>query len=179
MNGRRTSLPPLKDPPAPHRSQARGGTLQEGRSRLAADASKKAAVAAAAVVLLAGCGGDEPVAPPPTEARAGVGEVSTGADGVQEITLQTQDDYVFTPDTFTVAPGPVRLTVVNAAEQMTHNFRFTPDAGPEPIDPEIPLLTTGESRTVEFTVTTPGEYGFECSFHTQLQQYGTMTVIDR
>jgi plastocyanin len=25
-------------------------------------------------------------------------------------------------------------------------------------------------------VTTPGEYGFECSFHTQLGQFGTMTV---
>ena len=32
----RTSLPPEKDPPAPHRSHARGGTLQEGRSALAA-----------------------------------------------------------------------------------------------------------------------------------------------
>jgi plastocyanin len=70
----------------------------------------------------------------------------------------------------------VRLTVVNVAEQMTHNFRFTPGDGPAPMDPEIPLLTPGESRTVEFTVTAPGEYGFECSFHTQLQQYGTMTV---
>ncbi len=104
------------------------------------------------------------------------GAVTTASDGVQEVTLQTQDDYVFTPSTFTVAPGPVRLTVANVAEQMTHNFRFTPDDGPVPIDPEIPLLTPGESRTVEFTVTAPGKYGFECSFHTQLQQYGTMTV---
>jgi plastocyanin len=174
-------LPPLKDPPAPHRSQARGGTLQEGRSGLAAGACKKAAVAAAAVVLLAGCGGGGETAGQAAAPSSGpvLGTVTTAPDGVQEVTLQTQDDYVFTPDTFTVAPGPVRLTVVNAAEQMTHNFRFTPDAGPEPIDPEIPLLTPGESRTVEFTVTTPGEYGFECSFHTQLQQYGTMTVIDR
>ncbi len=125
--------------------------------------------------LLAGCR-SEPATPPPTEARPGVGEVTTGADGVQEITLQTQDDYVFTPSAFTVAPGPVRLTVVNVAEQMAHNLRFTPGDGPEPIDPEISLLTPGESRTIEFTVTTPGEYGFECSFHTQLQQFGTMTV---
>jgi plastocyanin len=26
-------------------------------------------------------------------------------DGVQEVTIQTPDDYVFVPDTFTVAPG--------------------------------------------------------------------------
>ena len=128
--------------------------------------------------VLTGCGGGAQTAGQEPEPSSGpaLGAVTTAPDGVQEVTLQTQDDYVFTPDTFTVAPGPVRLTVVNAAEQMTHNFRFTPDAGPEPIDPEIPLLTPGESRTVEFTATTPGEYGFECSFHTQLQQYGSMTV---
>jgi plastocyanin len=102
--------------------------------------------------------------------------VTTAPDGVQEVTLQTQDDYVFTPDRFTVAPGEVRLTVVNVAEQLTHNFRFTPGAGPAEIGPEIPLLAPGETRTIEFTVTTPGDYGFECSFHTQLGQFGTMTV---
>ena len=125
--------------------------------------------------LVVGCA-KEPATPPPTEARPGVGEVTTGADGVQEITLQTQDDYVFTPDSFTVAPGEVRLTVVNDAEQTTHNFRFTPGDGPAPIQPEIPLLAPGESKTIEFAVTAPGDYGFECSFHTQLGQFGTMTV---
>ena len=36
MIERRTSSPPEKDPPAPHHSHTRGGTLQEGRSTLAA-----------------------------------------------------------------------------------------------------------------------------------------------
>ncbi|MGY1659745.1 plastocyanin/azurin family copper-binding protein [Geodermatophilus sp. SYSU D00705] len=132
---------------------------------------------AAAVVLLAGCGGGGSGSPAATtSAGPDLGTVSTAPDGVQEVTLQTQDDYVFTPATFTVAPGPVRLTVVNVAEQLTHNFRFTPDAGAEPITPEIPLLAPGESRTIEFTVSVPGEHPFECSFHTQLGQLGTMTV---
>ncbi|SDN52295.1 plastocyanin/azurin family copper-binding protein [Geodermatophilus sp. DSM 45219] len=128
--------------------------------------------------VLTGCGSGDGRSAPQAAPSSGpaLGTVTTAPDGVQEVTLQTQDDYVFSPATFTVAPGPVRLTVVNVAEQMTHNFRFTPDAGPAPIDPEIPLLTPGESRTIEFTVSTPGEYGFECSFHTQLDQYGVMTV---
>jgi plastocyanin len=126
--------------------------------------------------VLAGCGG-EPAAPAPSSpSAASAGTVTTAPDGVQEVTLQTQDDYVFTPTTFTVAPGPVRLTVANVAEQLTHNFRFTPGAGPEAIDPEIPLLAPGESRTIEFTATVPGEHPFECSFHTPLGQVGTMTV---
>ena len=102
--------------------------------------------------------------------------MTIAADGVQEITLQTQDDYVFTPDTFTVAPGTVRLTVVNTAEDMTHNFRFTPDAGPAAIGAEIDLLTAGQEVTIEFEVTEPGDYPFECTFHLQLNQVGTMTV---
>jgi plastocyanin len=127
-------------------------------------------------VVLAGCGGEPSAAPAPTTAGPDVGTVTTAADGVQEITLQTQDDYVFTPDTFTVAPGTVRLTVVNVAKDMTHNFRFTPDAGPTAIGEEIDLLTAGQEVTIEFEVTEPGDYPFECSFHLQLDQVGTMTV---
>ena len=102
--------------------------------------------------------------------------MTTAADGVQEVTLQTQDDYVFTPDEFTVDPGTVRLTVVNVAKDLTHNFRFRPDEGPAAIGSEIPLLTAGQEVTIEFEVTEPGDYPFECSFHIQLDQVGTMTV---
>ena len=130
--------------------------------------------------VLAGCGGEPDGGPAAGQASPtagpGVGTVTTAADGVQEITLQTQDDYVFTPDEFTVDPGTVRLTVVNVAEDLTHNFRFRPDQGPAEIESEIPLLTAGQEVTLEFEVTEPGDYPFECSFHIQLDQVGTMTV---
>jgi plastocyanin len=134
-------------------------------------------VVAAALVLLAGCGGDAPATSSAAPSTAeGVGTVTVAADGVQEITLQTQDDYVFTPDHFTVAPGKVRLTVVNVAKQLTHNFTFTKDAGPAAIDASISLLAPGDEKTIDFAVATPGDYPFECSFHVQLGQVGTMTV---
>lgn len=135
-------------------------------------------------VVLAGCGGDDG-----GEAGSGgggggsssstgpaLGTVTTAPDGVQEVTIETPDDYVFLPDTFTVAPGRVRLTVRNSAEQMVHNFRFTPGEGPVEIAENIPLLQPGESDTIEFEVQAPGDYGFDCSFHIQLGQVGTMTV---
>jgi plastocyanin len=102
--------------------------------------------------------------------------VSTAADGFQEITLETGDDYVFTPPTFTVAPGQVRLTVRNVAKQLTHNFQFTAGTGPTRIAEKIPVLAPGASETIEFTVTAPGDYPFECTFHAALGQVGTMTV---
>jgi plastocyanin len=124
--------------------------------------------------VLTGCGSNEPEQVPVPE---GLGEVTVGADGVQEVTLQTQDDYVFTPDTFTVAPGTVRLTLVNVAEQMTHTLEFTDDELPAPIGAGIDVLgPRSQEATIEFEVTTPGDYPFSCTFHTQLGQVGTMTV---
>ena len=156
MSGRRASVPPT-------------------RRRLAAGTWKKAAVIAAGVVLLVGCGGGDG-GDASGSADPSVGTVTMAPDGVQEITLETPDDYVFVPDSFTVAPGPVRLTVRSTADQMVHNFRFTPGEGPAAIDEEIPLLEPGESDTIEFEVSAVGDYGFDCSFHLQLGQVGTMTV---
>jgi plastocyanin len=133
-------------------------------------------VVAAALVLLTGCGGGDAPESDAAPTVAGEGEVTIAPDGAQEITLQTQDDYVFVPDRFTVEPGTVRLTVVNVAEEMTHNFRFTPGTGPAEIGSGIDFLGPGQEVTVDFEVTAPGDYPFECSFHIQLDQVGTMTV---
>jgi plastocyanin len=128
------------------------------------------------MVLLAGCGGGSHTSAAAPTTGAGVGKVTVAPDGVQEITLQTEDDYVFSPDHFTVAPGKVRLTVVNVAKQATHNFAFTPNTGPARIGAGISLLAPGDKKTVDFDVETPGDYPFQCSFHVQLGQVGTMTV---
>jgi plastocyanin len=137
-------------------------------------------VVAAAVVVLAGCGsGGGPGnggAAATSSADPSLGTVTLAEDGVQEVTIETPDDYVFLPETFTVDPGRVRLTVTSTAEQMTHNLRFRPDAGPEAIAEEIPLLAPGESRTIEFEVTAPGDHPFDCTFHIPLGQSGVMTV---
>ena len=157
---RRTSLPPT------------ARTLAMGPCR-------KAAAAAAAVVLLAGCGGDDGGAAASPSTAEGVGEVTTGPDGVQEITVQTQDDYLFVPDSFTVDPGKVRLTVVNVAKQMTHNLEFTEEETPAPIDAGVSLLAPGQEMTIDFEVAEPGDYPFACTFNLQLGQVGTMTVRGR
>ncbi|MCZ2829960.1 plastocyanin/azurin family copper-binding protein [Modestobacter sp. VKM Ac-2986] len=129
------------------------------------------------LAVLTGCSNSEPTLPEVTRATsADAGVVSTAPDGVQEITLETGDDYAFTPAAFTVAPGPVRLTVRNTAEQLTHNFLFTKGKGPADIAEQIPFLGPGDSKTIEFTAGAPGDYPFECSFHLALGQVGTMTV---
>lgn len=125
---------------------------------------------------LAGCGDDGGAAAAAPSTAEGVGEVTIGADGVQEITVQTQDDYLFLPDSFTVDPGKVRLTVVNVAEEMTHNLEFTEAEAPAPIGAGVSLLAPGQEMTIDFEVSEPGDYPFACTFHLQLGQVGTMTV---
>ena len=127
--------------------------------------------------LLAGCSNDQPALPEATRTAGGdVGTVTTDPAGVQAVTLETGDDYVFTPNTFTVKAGTVQVTVRNVAKQLTHNFVFTAGKGPAAITEQIPVLAPGQSQTIEFTVTAPGDYQFECSFHAALGQTGTMTV---
>ncbi|MGY2083074.1 cupredoxin domain-containing protein [Blastococcus sp. SYSU DS0539] len=128
---------------------------------------------------LTGCGGGGEAPAPSTEgpgSTQGLGEVTVAEDGVQEVTVQTRDDYEFYPDRFTVAPGRVRLTVVNLADEMTHNLEYTDDELPAPIDAGVAFLAPGQEETIEFEVTTPGDYPFACTFHLQLGQVGTMTV---
>ncbi|TKJ18154.1 hypothetical protein A6V29_12460 [Blastococcus sp. CCUG 61487] len=129
--------------------------------------------------MLVGCGGNGngggnggDAAPVPE----GIGEVTVAADGVQEVTVQTQDDYEFTPDRFTVAPGTVRLTVRNVATHMTHNLEFDEGEGPEAIDAGVDFLGPGQEKTIEFEVSVPGEHPFTCTFHTAQGQFGTMIV---
>ena len=126
--------------------------------------------------LLAGCGSDGGGSAATPSTDPSLGTVTVAEDGVQEVTIQTPDDYVFVPEAFSVDPGRVRLTVTSTAEQMTHNLRFRPGAGPEEISEEIPLLAPGESRTIEFEVAAPGDHPFDCTFHIQLGQSGVMTV---
>jgi plastocyanin len=130
------------------------------------------------VGTLVGCGPTSggPTAATQTSAASSLGKVTTGPDGVQHVTLQTQDNFVFTPNHFTVHPGEIQLTVTNVGSELEHNFLFTPGGGPQSISASIPLLVGGQHQTIDFTVTTPGSYRFECSFHIDLGQVGTMTV---
>lgn len=104
------------------------------------------------------------------------GGVSIAPDGVQEVSVLVRDDYEFYPAAFTVQPGRVRLSLISEAKDMTHNFRFTPGAGPVEIAEAVPIVAPGQRDSVEFAVTELGDYRYECSFHVALGQIGTMTV---
>lgn len=131
-------------------------------------------LSAVLAAMSGGCG----ASPEPTESdpTAVTGAVAVGSDGVQAITLVSGDDYRFVPAEFTVTPGRVRVTLDNVATQLTHSLEYPPGRSPSDIGESIPVVAPTEVDTIEFSVSTPGEYAFICSFHERQGHTGVMTV---
>lgn len=131
------------------------------------------------MLLVGGCGGGEPAADPaasvPAAPEPSEVTLSPGPDGVQAVTLVTQDNYRFVPARFVVDPGRVRVTVQNPSTTV-HSLKFDPTEGGTQPQEQIPVVRPTEEASIEFVVGTPGEYRFVCTFHVQFNQRGTMVV---
>jgi plastocyanin len=124
--------------------------------------------------LLAGCQrSPRAVAPPPPPSAV---TVTPGADGVEtvQVTEAGANRYRFVPDTITATAGKIRITFRNT-DVVPHNLTFsTLSAGSSRV--ATPTLRGGGEQSIEFTVSTPGTYGFVCTLHQGLGQVGTLTV---
>jgi plastocyanin len=123
-----------------------------------------------AALALAGCSNRN--APQEKTAHAGNVQVTAGADGVQAVTLVGGDDLRFSPSTFHVHPGKVKITLRDGGNT-PHDLTFTGK-----LHAEIPMTMHGQSNSTELTVRTPGRYPFECELHIQEKMTGTM-IVDR
>lgn len=126
------------------------------------------AVLAAVLLLGAACGGDDgDDGDGDTDGGAATGETAatgaTGGDG-GETTLQATN-FAFSPATLDVAAGD-EITIENAATDTPHTF--TVDG--TDLDVE---LSPGDSTSATIDLD-PGDYEFECRFHSQMT--GTLTV---
>ena len=92
-------------------------------------------------------------------------------DGVQQITVYVDDTYRFTPDTITVHPGLVKVTLVHRGTGAPHDLSvqgFPVDFGP--------LVNPGGTSSATFTAPAPGRYQFVCTIHFAQGQTGTLIV---
>jgi plastocyanin len=135
--------------------------------RLRARALLAVAVAGVLCLALAGCASQSSVNRRPRTGSATASEVG----GVQELTVQTGDDYRFHPSTITVRPGPVRLLLHNGGKGAPHNLTFLS------LGAATPLATSGQTVGVNFTAPAPGRYQFVCTIHQRQGQTGTLNVV--
>jgi plastocyanin len=111
-------------------------------------------------------------APPPASAVT----LTPGADGVESVLVSEAGAgrYRFVPSQITVRPGRIRITFRNT-DTTPHNLTFSTLAeGGSRV--AVPTLRGGGEQSVDFTLTTPGQYQFVCTLHQALGQTGTLTV---
>lgn len=81
-------------------------------------------------------------------------------DGVQRATI-TMESYVFAPKELVVELGkPVELTLQNDSFLVPHNFLLDSPDRERLVDTNV---SSGDTETVQITLTTPGTYPFYCN----------------
>lgn len=128
---------------------------------------RRAALGATVLLVLAGCSDDTDQSTPQQPSA-----VTVEDDGTQVIDLRETDKYRFAPEDPHVKPGKVRIDMTNTSTSVTHSLAFKPGG---PLE-EIPFINPGDTKSISFTIATPGEYQFFCTFHEQLGQRGILTV---
>lgn len=122
----------------------------------------------ASAVLLSGCQTQSAINREPHS-----GSVTASASaGVQDVTITTDQSFRFYPSTITVHPGKVKITLTHTGTGAPHDWSLNgfPAAN-------VPLVSPGETKSVEFTAPSPGRYTFICTIHVAQGQTGTLIVL--
>jgi plastocyanin len=120
------------------------------------------------LVLLTGCQSQSAINREPHAGSTTVAATS----GVQEVVITTDQSYRFSPSTITVHPGKVRITLEHVGTGAPHDWSLQGF----PAD-YVPLVSAGQTRSVQFTAPAPGTYKFVCTIHIKQGQTGTLVVL--
>ena len=132
-----------------------------------------ALLGAAALVALTGCSSSGAASTPTTSAAqtAGSGSAST-ANGVQQITVHTNDGLRVEPATVHVHPGTVRVRLVEDGAY-PHNLQVTSQ---KRTSATVDGSPGNGATTLTLRFTTPGRYQFVCTYHAGAGMVGTFVV---
>jgi plastocyanin len=118
--------------------------------------------------LLAGCQSQSAINREPHNGSTTAAVVN----GVQQVTITTDQSYRFAPSTITVRPGRVQLVLRHLGTGAPHDWQLTGFP-----DDYVPLVTPGQQKSIEFTAPAPGKYTFICTIHVAQGQTGTLIVL--
>lgn len=141
---------------------------RRGRPTVWTSAVSTVAALLGAAMLLAGCQTKSAIERGP---HTGSTTASVTA-GVQEVVITTDQGYRFTPSTITVHPGKVRITLKHVGTGAPHDWSLVDF----PAD-YVPLVSAGQTKSVEFLAPAPGTYKFVCTIHVPQGQTGTLVVL--
>ena len=124
-------------------------------------------VLASGLVLLTACSASSTGADTANAVTA-----STGADGVQQLTLEVGNAMQFEPSSVTIKAGqPVQLTLHDSGDT-AHDFSLSAGVA----QPVKLSAAGGQTASATFTVSSPGTYSFDCSMpgHAMAGMRGTL-----
>jgi plastocyanin len=153
------------------------------------DAGNSASSAATAAATAASRAGEAASSAGSAAATAAAGAASAAATAVQSVDRATatpagpqaveikMGDYFYEPKDVTVRPGTVRVTLPNSGPERPHTYAVKKLDGSADLF-RSERVNTGDTQTVEFTVTEPGTYQVYCTLpgHADRGQTGTLVV---
>ena len=95
-------------------------------------------------------------------------------NGMQQVTLTVSNSFRFSPSTFTVHPGQVKVVLHHTGVGAPHDWQLITGI---PGNYYIPLVSQGQTAEVTFTAPSPGKYQFQCTIHLKQGMTGTMIVV--
>lgn len=148
-------------------------------------------------LLIAACGGDT-AAPEEQETSFAFGEVAAASSADDTIQVEATDPFVFTPDNVDVEVGETVTFEVTNTDAIDHDFVIGDEEAQdeheeemremddmegmegemEHDDPNAITISAGETASITWTFTEPGEVLFGCHEpgHYDAGMYGTVTV---
>lgn len=159
-----------------HGMDALGRFIQHQTSALFAMVPAAAAGGYLGQALLEGSAAGAAGTPlPATVGDGGTGTAVLGADGVQRITVTADDSLRYHPSVILMRPGTIEVTVVDAG---TAAHTFTESGGPRPGEPPagIAQVGAGQQATMTMRLTEPGDYPFQCGYHSAEGMYAVIRV---
>jgi plastocyanin len=149
----------------PHTARAAGAMTRGRRIGLSL------LVVVLAGLTLAGCSNNR-TASINRRPQSTASESASTVNGVQQITVDVDDTYRFSPDVITVHPGQVKITLVHLGTGAPHDLSvvgFPADF--------VPLVNPHGSTSATFTAPAPGRYQFVCTIHIAQGQTGSLVVL--
>lgn len=122
------------------------------------------------VSVLAACSNSDPNPADGGAPQRGEVTVTPGPDGVQDVTVVADAQFRFVPATINAKVGRFHLTL-RIRGGTPHNLTFS-----DLTSASIPTTSEGQTGSSDFSISTPGRYGFVCTIHQSLNQKGTLVV---
>jgi plastocyanin len=142
--------------------------------------------ALAVTLAVSACGtGSAPAQPSasPTPSGSGAGAKPSAAAAEQSTALaesgnllvETATDNKFSPASYAIKAGDTYTLALSNKGQALHNWRINDAKGPDGKDISAPLLESGRTASVSFSLAKAGTYHFVCDVHPE-EMTGTLSV---